>query len=287
LPGKPLSLCRILLYAAPMQDSFSARPQREPMFNVPRVIALLIGLLLLVQGVRAMLDGYSDFEVLAAGAFVPARLTVGLGLEPASAILKAIANSAGRRSIDFQLAQVFLADGGAHLVTLLSHALLHGDWTHVGVNSIWLLAFGSPVARRFGTLRFLAFFAFCAVGGALAQWLADPQSTQPMVGASGAISGLMGAAMRFMFRDEIRLGPGAERDVLLPRLSLAQSFRNRRVLGFVLAMLAINMLTALGFQIIQPGVGKIAWQAHIGGFVVGVLAFALFDPVPREVDRRG
>jgi membrane associated rhomboid family serine protease len=269
-----------------MQESFPARPPREPMFNVPRVIALLIGLLLLIQGIRALLDGYSDFEVLAAGAFVPARLTVGLGLEPASTILNAIAAHAGRQSLDFQLAQVFLADGGAHLVTLLSHALLHGNWTHVGVNSIWLLAFGSPVARRLAPLRFLAFFAFCAVCGALAQWLADPQSAQPMVGASGAISGLMGAAMRFMFRDEIRLGPGAERDAHLPRLSLVQSFRNRRVVGFVLAMLAVNVLTALGFQFIEPSVGKIAWQAHIGGFVAGLVAFALFDPVPREARRR-
>jgi len=270
-----------------MQETFPARPPREPMFNVPLVIALLIGLLLAVQGIRAMLGQYSDFEVLVAGAFVPARLTAGLGLEPAATILAAIAGSAGRQSLDFQLAQVFLADGSAHLVTLLSHAFLHGGWTHVGVNSIWLLAFGSPVARRLATLRFLLFFAFCAVAGALAQWLADPQSVQPMVGASGAISGLMGAAMRFMFRDEIRLGPGAEHDILLPRLSLAQSFRNQRVLGFVLAMLAINVLTALGFQIIEPSAGKIAWQAHIGGFVAGLVAFALFDPVPRDAGRRG
>jgi membrane associated rhomboid family serine protease len=263
-----------------MQEPLPHRPPREPIFNVPRVIGLLIGLLLAVQAARAFLDPYTDFEVLMAGAFVPVRLTVGLGLEQASSILAAIAAGAGRQSLDFQLAQVFLADGSAHYITLLSHALLHGDWTHVGVNSIWLLAFGSPVARRLLTVRFLLFFAFCAVAGALTQWLADPQSAQPMVGASGAISGLMGAALRFMFRDEIRLGPGAEHDTLLPRQSLVQSFRNRRVVGFVLAMLAINMLTALGFQIVEVGVSKIAWQAHIGGFVAGLLAFGLFDPVP-------
>ena len=67
---------------------------------------------------------------------------------------------------------------------------------HLLINSAWFLAFATPVARRIGPVRFLAFFLLCGVGGAL---LYLPFNSAPMVGASGAISGLMGAAMRFLF----------------------------------------------------------------------------------------
>ena len=70
---------------------------------------------------------------------------------------------------------------------------------HLGFNAVWLLAFASPVARRFGARRFLLFFAVTIAAGALAYLLAHAGALAPMIGASAGISGMMGAAARFAF----------------------------------------------------------------------------------------
>ena len=88
---------------------------------------------------------------------------------------------------------------GAEFWTFFTYALLHADWMHLGFNAVWLLAFASPVARRFGALRFLMFFAATIAGGALAYLLAHAGALAPMIGASAGISGMMGAAARFAF----------------------------------------------------------------------------------------
>ena len=75
---------------------------------------------------------------------------------------------------------------------MLTYALLHGSWAHVLVNSIWLVAFGPPIARRFGSVRFLLFFAMTAVAGALAHWAANPMDFSPLIGASAADFGADG-----------------------------------------------------------------------------------------------
>ena len=103
-----------------------------------------------------------------------------------------------------------------------------------------------------------------------------------MIGASAAISGAMGAATRFAFQ---RGGPLAlwrdpETAHRVPASPLMSSLRDPRVLAFLLIWFGVNLLFGVG-SIGMPGVEQaIAWQAHIGGFLVGLLAFAAFDPIP-------
>ena len=85
-------------------------------------------------------------------------------------------------------------------------------WTHLGVNAIWMLAFGSAVARRFGAMRFLAFFVVTAAAGAAMHLLTNAGSQAPMIGASAAISGAMAAAMRFAFQRGGPLGALGSRE---------------------------------------------------------------------------
>ncbi len=278
-------LVRVSVLPLPAMDHLpEPQPKREPIFNVPGVIILLIGSFVLVHLWRMMLDDEGDLNFLVETAFVPARLAIAFGMERADDLLNSVirAASAADRARSVALVQVFVGDGETRLWTLVTYAFLHGGFTHLFVNSIWLLAFGTAVARRFAPIRFLVFFAFCAAVGALVQWLGDMESVQPVIGASGAIAGMMGAALRFMFRDEIRLGPGAELYAFIPRLSLAETFSNKRVLIFAAFMLGINILMGLGFQLVSGSDLKVAWQAHLGGFLAGMLAFSWFDPVPPE-----
>ena len=99
-----------------------------------------------------------------------------------------------------------------------------------------------------------------------------------MVGASGAISGLMGAAFRFFFNGEEASGPGSVRDdpSSVPRMSLIETFRDRRVLMMIVTWIAANFVTAAMVYYLSAGAG-IAWEAHLGGFLLGLLAFQLFD----------
>jgi membrane associated rhomboid family serine protease len=139
-----------------------------------------------------------------------------------------------------------------------------------------LAAFGTPVARRCGGLRFLALALAAAVGGAAAHWLAHPYSVMPMVGASAAVSGMMAAAARFMFGGGLRSGWTGDFDQ--PRSSLIGLLANSRAALFVGLWFAVNLL----FGIVAAPLGitdaSIAWEAHIGGFLVGLLLFPLIDP---------
>ena len=88
----------------------------------------------------------------------------------------------------------------AGVTQFVTHLFVHGDLTHLLINSAWLLAFGSSVARRTGAVRFLVFFVLCGIAGALVYVAFSGNALSMMVGASGAISGLMGAAFRFLFQ---------------------------------------------------------------------------------------
>ena len=112
--------------------------RREPIFNVPRLSCATLAVLVLVH-VRARMgaDG-------AAGRTTAALVRVHSG--------------ALRRVGDWPMAGA-VAGLVAQIWTFVTYALIHGDWTHLGLNGVWLLAFGTPIARRFGTARFLRFFA--------------------------------------------------------------------------------------------------------------------------------
>jgi membrane associated rhomboid family serine protease len=170
----------------------------------------------------------------------------------------------------------------AAIWTFVTYAFLHGSLAHLGFNLIWLVAFGTPVARRFGTWRFLGFFAFTAATGALAHLISYCGEDAPTIGASAAVLGMMAAAMRFVFQPGGPLGflrLSEAETYRVPAKPLGAMLRDRRMILFTLAWFGLNALMALPMFAL-PGVEEsVAWQAHIGGFLGGLLAFAVFDPV--------
>jgi membrane associated rhomboid family serine protease len=235
--------------------------KREPAFNIPPVIVAVLAVLALVHAVRVfVLTPDQDNEMLWLLAFNPMRYGMGL-LPPAD-----------------------LPGGlGAQIWTFVTYAFLHASWIHLGVNAIWFLPFGSAVARRFGALRFLIFFAVTAAAGALAHLFAYGGQNAPVIGASAAISGTMAGAMRFAFQ---RGGPlsfwrtGGDADFRVPAAPLSRVLHEPAVLVFLVVWFGINLL--FGLISLPSGMGGgevVAWQAHVGGFLAGLLLFSWFDPV--------
>jgi membrane associated rhomboid family serine protease len=137
-------------------------------------------------------------------------------------------------------------------MTLVSYTFLHGDFMHLALNLGFLLAFGSFVERHLGLPRYLALFALTAAAGALAEYALSGGEPIALIGASGAVYGMTGAAMRFMFA-----GGGAD--------------RRRGALVFVGVFMGINLLlgiTGLGDLLAGAAIG---WKAHAGGFLAGAL----------------
>jgi membrane associated rhomboid family serine protease len=235
----------------------------EPLFNVPGIVLAIIGICVLVlAGEELLLTNEEDIAFLYSFGFVPARY-------------------------DRSIAAVgsFPGGQGADIWTFVTYAFIHGDISHLGMNSVWFLPFGSAVARRFGNLRVIGFFVVTAAAGALAHLVTHWGELMPMIGASAAVSGFMAGAIRFafqrggplaMFRSE---DPGA---YLVPAAPLSTALRDPRILIFLLAWFGLNLLFGFGSAGVPGGEQSIAWQAHIGGFVAGLLMFRLFDPVPAQ-----
>jgi membrane associated rhomboid family serine protease len=226
--------------------------ERQPVFNAPGVVVALLFAFVAVHLLRYFLPEEQSSWLTAALAFIPARLT---GMAPD------------------------LPGGQTAAVTqFVSHLFVHGDLPHLAINSAWLLAFGSSVARRTGSVRFLAFFLLCGIAGALCYAAVGRNSLAIMVGASGAISGLMGAAVRFLFQ---ALGAGDVQSLAgetrrPPLMSLRATFGNRRVLLAIAGWTVLNVVLAWGASGMMEGTA-IAWEAHLGGFYMGLLTFGLFD----------
>ena len=156
----------------------------------------------------------------------------------------------------------------------ISYSFLHADWSHLLMNSFWLLAFGGFVARRLGSLSFLVLFAVGALGGAAIHYLLHSESVVPMIGASAAVSACMGAAMRLPLPSEaeFRSNPA----FVNPRTVL-EALTNAQVLTFTGIWFAVNFIFGAGLVDIAGQGQTIAWEAHIGGFLAGFLLFGLID----------
>src|SRR5690606_36230235 len=120
--------------------------------------------------------------------------------------------------------------------TFLTYSLLHANFAHLAVNTLWLLPFGSAVARRFGVVRFYALLAVTAVAGAGAHLLTHAGDLSPMIGASASVSGAMAAAIRFAFERGSFLSFTSGRDLTsapyVPAVPLMRALQNPRVLSF-------------------------------------------------------
>lgn len=217
---------------------------RQPAFLAPRAVVLLIALLFAVHLLRSILaPGFDRFII------------VMLGVLP-------IRYLAGAEGV------ILVLPGGPVLASLpfVSHAFLHANFMHLALNAAWLLAFGSAVARRTGTRKFLLLYVICAIAGAVAHVLVNPGSQIPMIGASGAISGMMGASFRVAMPTVL----GSSHHTEITPLS------DRRLLTICGIWIATNLVFGLSGLRVGEQVLLIAWDAHIGGFLAGLLLAGLF-----------
>jgi membrane associated rhomboid family serine protease len=226
---------------------------REPIFNVPGVVLVLLASFFAVHVMRWTLSPDQDAWWTAALAFIPARCCGLAGDLPGGEV--------------------------ATVTSYVTHLFVHGDLTHLLINSAWMLAFGTPVARRIESVRFLAFFAFTGIAGALLYLIVNGGVLTLMVGASGAISGLMGAAFRFVFRGLAERGAWAfvASAPHIPLTTLGAALRDRRIVIAVAVWTIVNIVLALGALNGLTEAAGIAWEAHLGGFFTGFLLFGLFD----------
>lgn len=210
--------------------SVMTQPRPEPIFNAPWPPLLAVASILIPH---LLLGGASDVTLYQL-ALVPARVLDG--------------DWAG----------------------LLTYLVVHGGWAHAVMNAVFALAFGAPVARLLGLgLRggglFVLFYMVCGALAGLGYAAIHPASPNPLVGASGAVAGLMGAAARLMDR------PGVLSGLFSPRS-----------MSMAVAWLVVNLVLAVVGAFPGFGTGAIAWEAHLFGFAAGAL---LIGPVAGLVSR--
>jgi len=153
-------------------------------------------------------------------------------------------------------------------LTVFTAMFMHGGLFHLGGNMLYLWIFGNNIEDKLGHLRFIIFYIFCGITAAYSHALIDPHSLTPMIGASGAISGILGAYL-----------------LLFPRAGVYTLI----FLGFFVQVVKIPALIVIGFWaivqfingLVSTGLvkqGGVAWFAHIGGFITGLLTIKLWLP---------
>ncbi len=211
----------------PLQDN-RPPPRREPMFNLPPATKHLILVLLVIHVAIQFVSPATQDWVYTHFGFVAGSYT-------------------GRAPFTWMAA-----------AAPLTYMLLHGSWLHVGMNSFMLAAFGAGVERLMGGLKMLILFVLCGLAAVAVQFAFAPFITDPVIGASGGISGLF-AAVLLMMQKGSYVQPG-------------------RYGIWPLVIIFIIMQAGFGSSGIGPGGGNIAWVAHIGGFLAGLV---LLKPVLR------
>jgi membrane associated rhomboid family serine protease len=223
----------------------------EPIFNVPASVLIAAALMIVLQIVKGLLPDEQGLEFLLALAFIPARYS-GAAPELPGGYLTAV-------------------------TSFLTYMVVHAGWVHLLVNLMWMVAFGSAVARRIGNLRFVSFSVVCGIAGALTHLVFHFGELAPVVGASAAISGQMAAALRFVFSAGAQGGRRRPDFARVPLESLSETLTDRRILLVLVIWVVLNAIFGLGAVSIAGTEGQIAWEAHIGGFLCGLLLFGFFD----------
>ena len=154
------------------------------------------------------------------------------------------------------------------VLTVFTAMFMHGGFLHLAFNMLYLWIFGNNIEDKLGHVRFSIFYLFCGIVAAYAHAVTEPRSHIPMVGASGAVSGVLGAYI-----------------LLFPRATVHTIV----ILGFFITTVKIPALIVIGFWAIIQFVngllstsvyhkGGVAWFAHIGGFLIGLLTIKLWLP---------
>jgi membrane associated rhomboid family serine protease len=218
-------------------------PGKDPVFNAPPIVLRTI-----------MVLGLCYLGFALAPPALQEAAGDGLGFEPARFFAGPSANG-----------------GVVPMVgRLFTHMFVHASLAHILFNSLWLLAFGAPVARRLGTAwRFLALFLLSGAAGALFFSLFHHSDYTLLVGASGGVTGLLGALIRFGFQR-----PPVFSDEPPPLLGLFHP----TVLAWSAVIIALNVSTEFFGAGFGAGDADIAWEAHVGGLLFGLVAISIFDP---------
>jgi membrane associated rhomboid family serine protease len=228
----------------------------EPILNVPRGVSAAAALMIVIQLIRGLLPDDVDLTVLLALAFIPARYS-GAAAELPGGYLTCV-------------------------TSFFTYMVVHAGWVHLLVNVLWMLAFGTAVARRVGDRKFAVFSVLCGVVGAVTHLIVHFGQMAPVVGASAAISGQMAGALRFIFNAQPYPGGRSPDFVSAPLMPLRQTVRDLRILFFLALWVAINAYFGLTAVRLAGREGGIAWEAHIGGFLCGLLTFGFFDEGPSQ-----
>jgi membrane associated rhomboid family serine protease len=217
----------------PLKDDIPSR--RSPIVTV----GLIVTCILVFLWQASLAPQASTYAVYSYG-FIPAVLFGDVELPPDIAVVPAAA-------------------------TLLTSMFLHGGFMHLAGNMLYLWVFGNNIEDNLGHVRFLVFYLLCGVAAAFAQALPDPTSQIPMVGASGAISGVLGAYLI--------LYPHARVHVLIPfGFLFLHTIRAGWLLGFWFVFQLVSGLFA------PAQGGGVAFWAHVGGFIAGMgLIFVMRD----------
>jgi membrane associated rhomboid family serine protease len=218
----------------------------NPITITPLVTIGLIILCVLVF-VYQFSIGEENYYVIRAFGLIPISLFDNAHLAPAGAVLPP-----DRTVVSPQM-------------TIFTSMFLHGGWMHLIGNMLYLWIFGNNIEDAMGHVKFLAFYLACGFAAALAQVITDPNSFIPMIGASGAVSGVLGAYTL--------LHPNARIRVLI-------------FLGFFTRLMHVKAIWVLGFwflyQVLAPLLaggsegGGVAYAAHIGGFIAGLALIPFF-----------
>src|SRR5262245_32993809 len=223
--------------------------QRTPVVTLA-LIAICVLVWVLVQG---------------AGASVPLATSVcNLGLIPGELTLSIPVNT------QFPLGDglVCLTDPGRQTSNVLTSMFLHGSWMHLIGNMWFLWLFGNNIEDSMTRPRFLAFYLLCGLAAAFAQVFADPASIVPMVGASGAISGVMGAYL--VLFPKVRVYTMVPLGFFLQRIPLPAWVMLLYWMFLQVAGGAVSLAS-------NDGGGGVAFWAHVGGFVAGVFFIKMFE----------
>lgn len=267
------------------EDQFGLKPplRPQPILNISGMVAALCLVMLGLHFYMTILNADDALAISLDFSFIPAEFARWAGFAPVAPPVEYAAET-DTATFNHVLAAYFQEHPSQAPWTLITHAFLHAGWTHVILNTVWLLVFGSVVTRRIGGARLLVLFCGSAIGGALAHFAVYSTDFMPMVGASGGLSGLTGAASRFIFQPSgpvlggIRLGPkadGLKGEGAL--LSFTEMVHNPACFRFVTMWVVFNLLYGIfGPPSLADG-DNFAWIAHLGGFVTGLLSIPLLD----------